>query len=230
METLREFAQVQRQQLPDDVATYVRELIISGRVRSGTFLRIEAIAKALNISTTPVREGLLQLQSESFVRLVPRRGFVVLGFTKQDVRDIFWAQALLAGELARRAAGAMTDETIAEIQLNEETYERAVNAGVPSLYHKAGHDFHRAINRSSGSTRLSMMLGTMVRQLPNRFYGMIEGQVHDTIMYHTKIIEALRRRDSSEAQQWMRDHIVAGGEHLINHLTSEGIWQDDQAG
>ena len=71
-----------------------------------------------------------------------------------------------------------------------------------------------------------MMLGSMVRQLPHRFYGMIEGQVQDTIMYHTKIIEALHRRDASEAQRWMSDHIVASGEHLIKHLDSEGIWRE----
>lgn len=222
-----EFGGKRRQQLPEDVATYVRELIISGQVRKGAFLRIKSIAEMLDVSTTPVREGLLQLQGESFVRLEPRRGFIVLGFSRQDVRDIFWAQAILAGEIARRAAEVVTAEDMIEIERHEKAYEDAVKAGIPHLYHKAGHDFHRAINLSSGATRLSMMLGSMVRQLPNRFYGMIEGQVQDTIMYHTRIIEALHRREAAEAQKWMSDHIVAGGEHLIRHLDAEGIWKDD---
>ncbi len=66
-----------RQQLPEEVASYVREMIISGDVRAGDFLRIERIAEAVGVSTRPVREGLLTLRSEGFVELVPRRGLVV---------------------------------------------------------------------------------------------------------------------------------------------------------
>jgi DNA-binding GntR family transcriptional regulator len=51
-----------RQQLPEEVAGYVRELIISGAVRPGEFLRMERIAEAVGVSNTPVREGLLVLR------------------------------------------------------------------------------------------------------------------------------------------------------------------------
>jgi DNA-binding GntR family transcriptional regulator len=47
---------------------------------------MERIAEAVGVSNTPVREGLLSLRSEGFVELVPRRGFVVAEFTRQDVR------------------------------------------------------------------------------------------------------------------------------------------------
>jgi len=58
-----------RQQLPEEVASYVRELIISGQVKPGEFLRIEPISEALGVSNTPVREGLLSLRSQGFVQL-----------------------------------------------------------------------------------------------------------------------------------------------------------------
>src|SRR5687767_3286166 len=88
-----------RQQLPEEVATYVRGLIISGAVQPGEFLRMEPIADAVGVSNTPVREGLLALRSEGAVRLEPRRGFIVAPFSARDVHDLFWAQARLAGEL-----------------------------------------------------------------------------------------------------------------------------------
>ncbi|MGV9423341.1 GntR family transcriptional regulator [Streptomyces sp. NPDC003656] len=80
----------------------------SGEARPGDFLRTERVAEAVGVSSTPVREGLLALRSEGFVQLVPRRGFVVAPFTRQDVRDLFWAQAQLSGELAARAARRIT--------------------------------------------------------------------------------------------------------------------------
>jgi DNA-binding FadR family transcriptional regulator len=47
-----------RRQLSDEVASYVRELIMSGRLRPGDFIRQERIADELELSATPVREGL----------------------------------------------------------------------------------------------------------------------------------------------------------------------------
>src|SRR5690349_3250734 len=103
---------VDQRQLSESVATYLREQILSGALRNGEFLRIDALAKTLRVSTTPVREGLLLLQSESFVRLLPRRGFVVNGFSREDLFDLFWAQATIGAELAARAAKRMSKSDV----------------------------------------------------------------------------------------------------------------------
>jgi DNA-binding GntR family transcriptional regulator len=44
---------------------------------------MERIAEAVGVNNTPVREGLMALRSEGFVRLEPWRGFVVTPFTRQ---------------------------------------------------------------------------------------------------------------------------------------------------
>src|ERR1700730_12986054 len=104
-----------RQQLSAEVASHVRELIMSGRLRPGEFIRQEQIAEELELSATPVREGLLTLKGEGFVQLKPRRGFVVAPLSAADVRDLFTAQELLAGELVYRAAGRIDDDGLREL-------------------------------------------------------------------------------------------------------------------
>jgi len=42
------------------------------------------------------------LQGESFVRPMPRRGFVIKSFSKGDLTDQFWAQELAARAAARK--------------------------------------------------------------------------------------------------------------------------------
>lgn len=217
-----------RQQLSQTVASYVRELIISGRARRGEFLRIESIAKAMQISSTPVREGLLMLQLEGFVKLAPRRGFMVVGFSRQDVRDIFWTQALLAGELAARASQVATDEDIAELRLLLGTHKTAISDKDEPRYTKLGHNFHRAINLAARSPRLAILLGTMTRQLPNRFYGQMEGQVKGTLDCHPRIFEAIVAGDAETARELMFTHIIQGGELLVEHLEDQGIWTDEE--
>ncbi|KAA9163257.1 GntR family transcriptional regulator [Amycolatopsis acidicola] len=215
-----------RQQLPEEVASYVRELIISGEVRPGEFLRMEPIAEAVGVSNTPVREGLLSLRSEGFVELVPRRGFVVASFTRQDVRDLFWAQAQLAGELGARAAKTITSDQLAVLETNVADYERAFDAGDQAQLAELGHQFHRQINLAANSHRLALLLGTVVSQLPNRFYAQIEGHVGGTREAHPRILDAIRKRASRQVRSLISEHILEGGEQLVGMLEERGMWAD----
>jgi DNA-binding GntR family transcriptional regulator len=213
-----------RQQLSDEVATYVREMIVSGQVRPGEFLRLEPIAQSVGVSNTPVREGLLSLRSEGFVHLVPRRGFVVAPFSAQDVRDLFWAQAQLAGELAARAAKNITPQELLELEQIVEMHKQAVTDGNEADVARLGHNFHRAINHIADSQRLALLLGSVVKHLPNRFYAEIEGQVTATLDEHPLIIEALRGNDAEEARAVMSRHVFKGADRLVATLQERKVW------
>jgi DNA-binding GntR family transcriptional regulator len=216
-----------RQQLPEEVASYVREMIISGTVRPGDFLRMEPIAEAVGVSNTPVREGLLALRSLGFVQLVPRRGFVVASFTPQDVRDLFWAQAQLAGELAARAARKMTPELTARLEANLAAYEKALADGDENGVARFGYAFHRQINLAADSYRLALLLGSIARHLPNRFYATIEGRAAETRDEHPLLVEALRQHDPRKARTRMEKHILGGADHLVQILEQRGLWASD---
>lgn len=216
-------------QLSEQVATYVRELIISGEARPGEFLRLEPIAEAVNVSNTPVREGLLSLSSEGFVQLVPRRGFVVASFTPQDVHDLFWAQAQLAGELAARAAKVIDAEQVERLGDAMDRHEKALESGESTeRIAELGHAFHREINLAANSERLALLLGSVVKQLPNRFYAEIEGQVQACRTEHPNIYHALRKRNTRQARTLMQQHISSSADHLVEMLEQRGVWQEDE--
>ncbi|WP_244111994.1 GntR family transcriptional regulator [Burkholderia diffusa] len=226
MESTQQFPvnNVEKLQLSESVASHLREQIISGHLRTGEFLRVDTIAKALGTSTTPVREGLLMLQNESFVRLIPRRGFVVNSFSKDDLRDMFWAQAVIGAELAARAAMKMSPEDIEKLETLEAEHRKAIAAGDQPRITRLGHQFHRAINLAAQSPRLALLLGSLAKQLPNRFYTGIEGQLEGAVEYHPIIINAIRVKDPDAVRSLMYRHIISGAEHLIAMLDHQGTW------
>ena len=57
--------------MSEDVANHVRNLIMSGSVRPGEFVRLDETAADLGVSVTPVREALVALRGEGMVELVP---------------------------------------------------------------------------------------------------------------------------------------------------------------
>ncbi|WOC12341.1 GntR family transcriptional regulator [Gordonia sp. MP11Mi] len=213
-----------RQQLSEHVAAYVRELILTGQARPGTFLRTEALVEAVGVSNTPVREGLLVVAGEGFVELVPRRGYRVAEVSRRDIRDMFLMQAWIASELARRAATSITEERLTELTNLVAEHRRASETGDDGATARLGHQFHRAVNLAAQSPRMTLVLGGLVKQLPNRFYNDIEGHDHDTEVAHPKILEALRARDGEVASSVMHAHIMDGADELVPFLESQGMW------
>ncbi|MFC9763533.1 GntR family transcriptional regulator [Rhodococcus jostii] len=216
-----------QQGLPEQVASYVRERILSGQVKPGEFLRMEPICEAVGVSNTPVREGMQLLRSEGFVQMVPRRGFVVASFTRQDIRDLFWVQAHLAGELAARAASRIQPDQLARLDEILVEHRESVTAGDRQRIADLGHEFHRQINLAADSPRLALLLGSVVKHLPNSFYATIEDQVGATVHDHPELVEALRSGNTRAARSLMKKHIGTSADYLIAKLEDQGMWNEE---
>jgi DNA-binding GntR family transcriptional regulator len=207
-----------RQALSEEAASYVRALIMSGELREGEFVRLDRIAADLGISVTPAREGLLLLRGEGFVVSEPRRGFVVAPLAPEDVADLFYVQATIAGELAARASRKLTDADLAGIDELQDRLARAARNGDGDVVARCNHQLHRTINQVAASPKLNWFLGLSVRYVPTRFFTSIAGWEEASAHDHTALIHALHRRDPDGARAAMEEHIRHAGELLVAHL------------
>lgn len=73
----------------DAAADRIREMILSGKVQPGEWLRQDDLAKALGFSTMPIREALRQLQAEGLVKFHPRRGAFVAELSVSHHQEIY---------------------------------------------------------------------------------------------------------------------------------------------
>ena len=117
---VRELPPGRAPQLPDRIALVLRDRILSGELRPGTFLRMDRIAADLGVSHTPVREALQSLRAEDMVHAVPRRGFVVAELTRDDVADLFEVQA----DLTAVAPGPLESTLARRLQVLAEVESR----------------------------------------------------------------------------------------------------------
>jgi DNA-binding GntR family transcriptional regulator len=206
-----------RPQLSDEAAAYVRELVLTGQLRGGEFVRVDRIAEELEMSVTPVREGLLVLRGEGFLELAPRRGFVVADLTQDDVRDLFWVQARLAGELAARATAHLDAEQLAELESLQDKINTALERGDLDEVEQCNHAFHRTINLAARSPKMIWFLRTATRYVPNRFYHRVGGWPDASRHDHAGILDALQAKDAEAVRRAMEEHIVHAGELLVEH-------------
>ncbi|ORM29079.1 GntR family transcriptional regulator [Williamsia sp. 1135] len=219
-----------RPQLSEEVAGLLRNRIMSGAIRPGEFIRMDETAVELEVSVTPVREALLTLRGEGMVQLAPHRGYVVAELSRQDVRDIFWLQGVMAVELAIRIAAIITPAQLEQLtRLNEELHD-VLATGRASDIATAEFEFHRVHNRIATDGKLAWFLLNATRYTPHDLYANDQewGQVaYDS---HVKLIDAYRRGDRDEVVEQTRRQFTDGAQRLMAHLESIGLWADPDDG
>ncbi|WP_426521367.1 GntR family transcriptional regulator [Diaminobutyricibacter sp. McL0618] len=209
---------MRRRQLSDEVAAYLRQSIMAGQFAPGDSVKAEAVGDALDVSATPVREALHALRVEGFLELVPRRGFTVAPLVADDIRDIFEAHALIAGELVARATVRANEEQVRGLENIHSQLLVAAAGGQNEMLENLNHEFHRDLYLLAGSERLRWALGNFVKYVPSAFYSEIDGWPEITVADHTRIMEALRRRDAEAGRAAMAEHIRNSGETLAEYF------------
>ncbi len=215
-----------RRSLSSVAGSRVREQILSGQLQAGTVVRPEDVGKELGISQTPAREALQTLKAEGFLLTRPGVGFVVAPLTAQDIRDIFTAHALLAGEIGARAVRNASEEQCDELEAVHFELLAAVRRRDWEQVEERNHAFHRHITHLAASPKLAHILGIVSRYIPRSFYASVGGWVDASAHDHESIISAFRDRDEQKARAAMSEHMVNAGELLAKNYADEA----EQAG
>jgi DNA-binding GntR family transcriptional regulator len=219
------FRQVQRRRLSDEVASTLRDMILVGELMPDRRITQEELASQLGVSVTPVREALLRLTAEGFVRVSPNRSFSVISSTSEDTRDVYWMHAVLSAELTRRACLRADDELIALIRRHRDEYAQAVHAGDVAAMDRANWGLHRAINLAADAPRILATLATTLRFIPRGFYGLDPAWGASSLPGHDRILDALEKRDAEAAALAADAHVRESGETLTRLFADKGHWR-----
>jgi DNA-binding GntR family transcriptional regulator len=213
-----------RPQLSDEIASLLRDRIMSGVLRPGERIRLEEVAEEAGLSITPVREALLMLRAEDMVELQPRRGYVIAPLSRQDVIDVFALQGDIAGELAARVAAIVTTDQVDELVAAHQRLRRAANARRVADIERLEFEFHRAINRLADARKLSWFLRTATRYIPSRFYAASPEWRSNMAVDHEELLSAFTAHDPTAARTVMARHFTDGADRLVKHLDDLGLW------
>jgi DNA-binding GntR family transcriptional regulator len=174
------------------------------------------LANEFGISRTPVREAMAQLESEGFVRLVPRRGIYVVRKTKREVIEMITAWAALEGMAARLITRVASDGEIAALRRMFATFKNGKLHAHLDEYSDVNIEFHQSIIRLSRNAVLIALaenLFTHMRMIRRKTIGE-KDRADRSIRDHMNIIEALEARETNRAQDLVRDHALGLAEHV----------------
>jgi DNA-binding GntR family transcriptional regulator len=213
-----------RESLHEQTYQTLRTCILSGELTPGERLVETQIAKQLQVSRTPIREALRQLQREGLVAVDTSGGLRVISVSVADAVHLYDCRLALEQAAVREACLNASDRTLDELQQSVAQAERAVQREASTLNTfemlNLDYQFHRKIAESTGNPWLTGLLDQV-------FDKMMLLRVHTTrhnpkvleiCHEHRQICGAIASRDPETALEAIQAHLDASKTRVVQAL------------
>ncbi len=189
----------------------IKESILYQRLQTGEIYSQEAICSELGISRTPVREALLELQKEGYIRFNRGKGVSVVALTAKEARDIMEIRIYNEQIGARLAALRATDQDLQIMKRNIDEMLNNVSCGDYKILYELDRSFHRAIFFASGNVwalRVVEDLRDHFLRLETKIQ-MQERNICEQIIHeHTLVYDAIKSHNAEKAVEAIKDHLI----------------------
>jgi DNA-binding GntR family transcriptional regulator len=185
-------------------------------IKPGERLKEVELARALEVSRTPLREALNRLATDGLIAFEPNRGFRVRPLDTKDILDLYEARRVVelgAVPLACRRATPEEIEALAAVW--REAVADAGRATTELL--RIDELFHEKLVALSGNGELARMLRAINARIHFVRWMDLEREERRSTTYreHTELLEALAARDEVRCLTILDAHIGRRVEEIV---------------
>ncbi len=211
--------------LVDTVHQELRNQIILGDIQGGEVLVESKLAKLFGISKTPIREALVRLSQQGYVKVIPRQGYQVTSITVKDIHEIYELRSVLESEAAALAADRASVEDVQTLRgkIERTSAELSLKGGKVTALEVMGVDdaFHVGIATLAENGRLAAAIRRVLREAMRvRFsdpHESAEGLLSETRTANA-ILDAIESKDSATARELMLQHVAHSMNRVLGSL------------
>jgi DNA-binding GntR family transcriptional regulator len=189
---------------------HLLSMLLSRQIAPGARIGIDAVARKLGISQTPIREALSRLEAEKLVHKVPNVGYRASAqMTRDEVNDLYTLRLLIEPYAAARAAESMTDESL-QILTGMQQDMAGIEAGSGVAYARfaeADSVLHHLVATGSGNRLIADTIERLHVHLHIFRFLYSTNAPAEAAEEHRRIIDALLAHDPAAAEAAMRDHL-----------------------
>ncbi len=193
-----------------DIYAEVKDLILSFALPPGTRFTETELAERFNVSRTPVREALLRLEAEHYIKVRPKQGCFVRDIDITELSQQYQVRIELEMLSLQLAALHMPDKQLEELA---QAWDPAVQRGRsarPDVMLEREESFHLALVQGSGNRALYKYITDINHhiRIVRRLDFTDADRISETYDEHHRIARLLLERNVKAAQRLMREHIT----------------------
>src|SRR5258708_26331335 len=193
------FQQLEAVSLAEGVVAALKDAFFSGSLRPGAAIVERQIAKQMNVGTPAVREALISLKHEGFVRRIKNKGTFVTAFDVDEVRQLYTLRVELETLALQWARPLVTKSDLDKLKGMVDRLVEAGQQGNAREFLERDIEFHRFCWKLSGNPFLAETLERLMSPL-FAFVVLASGHPMTASMgrEHYAIVEALRSMEEPE--------------------------------
>jgi DNA-binding GntR family transcriptional regulator len=209
--------------MQDIVFETLRDEVLSGKLKPGDSLNTLVLSKRLGVSRTPIREALNRLISIGLAESMPYRGSFVRKLSVEQIVEVYYIRAALAGVCARLATKRITEEQKRNlIELCEEMEKEKPGEDLKEMLQR-NFEFHNIIFKAAHSPRIESLALQYYRQSEQLRALSLElpGRFEEACREHRCILQAIIDGDKDGAEQSSREHQLNTARRITKSLGFE---------
>lgn len=201
---------LQRSSFVDEAYRALKQRIVSGEFGPGTALNIDALARELGVSNSPIREALRRLEYEQWVKTIPFRGAFVRRFDAAELTELYELREMLELAALDKIMSRPSAEGLERLSDALAEIHAALDRKDQVAYLTADTRFHQTIVDMAGNRRLSEVYATLIEQ--GRCF-LLGRSLEDPAKClkdrteHDSLFEAVRSGGAALVKELLRDHL-----------------------
>jgi len=190
----------------------ILDRLLKNELRPGEIINRRQVAAELGMSVGPVLEAMVQLESEGFFEVMPRKGTRVRLVRPEDVAGNLIVREALECQAARMYQGERVAARAKELTRLARDVESSWDSGLPNW--RAEVDFHRALVALAECGALTRAFDRVMRvKLFFQLNMVNDPRVKKDRSNHVGFVKALKNaRTPDECERLVREHVRRGKE------------------
>ncbi len=205
--------------------TTLQRMIVTGELKPGEKLKIEALRNLLETGASPIREALSLLTSDNLVERIDQRGFRAANVSAENFHEILELRCTLEDLALRQSLANATESWEEQVVLAHHRMQRA-SGDSRDTFEDRHKEFHMAL-LSNAQSPILLKFCSQLYDLNIR-YRFLAGrtlnyQRRDVAKEHSGILDAIVARDADLASERLINHYQMTGEFLAGLMNDK--WQ-----
>lgn len=187
----------------------LKKLIVTGKLQPGEKVIMSKLAEQYEISRTPLREALRQLQSEGLI-IQEHSTMRIVEINKEDFLNLYQTRIVLEKEVIKSIVSIIPEDEFPKIEAVLAESEKAIKEGDPYKILELNTQFHEMLMNYCPNPRLIQLLN-YIRSLLLIYRANINKKVkNNKEIYeeHQEILAALKSRDINRSIKVIETHMV----------------------
>jgi DNA-binding GntR family transcriptional regulator len=205
---------------PGRAYSAIKELLFRRVLNPGQKLPYNDLCELIGLSKTPIINALNRLVYEGFILYEPNKGYRITPVDEKSISHLWEIRLELECINVRNAIQNYNRESFLELKKKHELLHNYKPQYTDRKYLELDMDMHIEIARMGGNKYSQTFLKTIMEHIHfmHRLERGVDRRKNEIEYEHGMVVESIGKRDVVMAEKYMRDHIEALYNLMLDYL------------